>query len=43
MADTCVVNLDTDFMGLGGSNLDVLDGQLLAGFPSNSGLFGLSV
>lgn len=38
VADTCVVNLDTDLVGLGRSNLDVLDGQVLAGFPSNGGL-----
>lgn len=38
VANTCVVDLDTNFVGLGGSDLDVLDAQLLAGFPSNGGL-----
>jgi hypothetical protein len=39
MADTCVVDLDTDFMRSRRSDLDVFDGQVLAGFPGNRGLF----
>lgn len=42
VADTCVVNLDTDLMGPGRSDLDVLDGKVLAGFPGNGGLSMLS-
>lgn len=40
MADTGVVDLDTDLVGLGGSDLDVLDGQVLAGLPGDGGLAG---
>ena len=38
MADTGVVDLDADLVGLGGSNLNILDGEVLAGFPGNGGL-----
>lgn len=40
MADTSVVNLDADLVGLGRSNLDVLDAQRLAGLPGDGGLAG---
>lgn len=42
VADTCVIDLDTDLMGLRGSDLDVLDREVLAGFPGNGGLSMLS-
>jgi hypothetical protein len=35
MADTSVVDLNAHFMCLGWRNLDVLDGEVLAGFPGN--------
>jgi hypothetical protein len=38
VADTSVVNLNADLVGLRGSDLDVLDGEGLAGSPSNGGL-----
>lgn len=38
VADTCVVDLDTDFVSLGRSDLDILDGEVFAGFPGNGGL-----
>lgn len=38
MADTCVVDLDTDFVGLWGSDLNVFNGQVLAGLPGDGGL-----
>lgn len=40
MADTSVVNLDADLVGLGRSNLNVLEAQRLAGLPGDSGLAG---
>lgn len=41
MAHAGVVDLDADFVGLGHANLDVLDGEVLAGFPGDSGLCGV--
>jgi hypothetical protein len=38
VADTSVMNLNADLMGLGGSNLDILDGERLAGSPGNGSL-----
>jgi hypothetical protein len=38
VADTSVVNLNADLVGLGGSDLDVLDGERLAGSPGNGSL-----
>lgn len=38
VADAGVVDLDTDLVGLGRGNLNVLDGEVLAGFPGDSGL-----
>lgn len=38
MADTSVVNLNADFVSLGGSDLDVLNGEGLAGSPGNGSL-----
>lgn len=38
MADTSVVDLDANFVGFGWCDLDVLDGQFLAGFPCNGSL-----
>lgn len=35
MADTGVVDLDTDLVGLRRGNLNVLDSEVLAGFPGN--------
>lgn len=43
MADTSVVDLDAHFVGPRRSNLDVLDGQGLAGSPSDGGLLQLSL
>ena len=40
MANTSVVNLNADLMGLGGSHLDVLNGEVLAGLPGDGGLAG---
>lgn len=37
VADTGVVDLDADFVGLGRGDLDVFNGEVLAGFPSNGG------
>lgn len=39
MADTRVVDLDADFVGAGRQDLDLLNGEVLAGFPGHSGLF----
>lgn len=39
MADTSVVDLDTDFVGFWWGDLDVLDGEIFAGFPSNGSLY----
>jgi hypothetical protein len=38
VADTSVVNLNADLVGLGGSDLDILDGQRLTGSPGNGSL-----
>ena len=38
MADTSVVDLNADLVGLGRGNLDGLDAQVLAGFPGNGSL-----
>jgi hypothetical protein len=38
VADTSVVNLNADLVGLGGSDLDILDGERLAGSPGNGSL-----
>jgi hypothetical protein len=38
VADTGVVDLNTDLVGLGGCNLDILDREVLAGFPGNGSL-----
>lgn len=38
MADTSVVNLNTDFVGLRGCHLDLLNAQVLAGLPGDGGL-----
>jgi hypothetical protein len=39
VADTGVVDLNADLVGLGGCDLDILNGEILAGFPGNGGLF----
>jgi len=39
MADTSVIDLDADFMSFGGSDLNVLDGKVLASFPGNCCLY----
>jgi hypothetical protein len=39
MADTSVVDLNADLVGLGWSNFDVLNGEVLARFPGNCGLY----
>lgn len=38
MADTSVVNLNTDFVGLRRCNLDLLNAQVFAGLPGDGGL-----
>lgn len=38
VADTGVVDLDADLVGLGRGDLDILDGQLLTGLPGDGGL-----
>lgn len=38
MADTSVVDLDTDFVRAGRQDLDLLNGEVLAGFPGYCGL-----
>lgn len=38
VADTGVVDLNADLVGPGGPNLDILNGEVLAGFPGNGGL-----
>lgn len=40
VADTDVVNLDADLVGFGRSDLDILDGQVLASRPGHGGLAG---
>ena len=39
VADTGVVDLNADLVGPGGSDLDILNGEVLASFPGNGGLF----
>lgn len=36
VADASVVDFDPDLMGLGRGDLDILDAELLAGFPGDS-------
>lgn len=38
VADTGVVDLNADFVGFGGSDLDVFDGEVLASLPGDGGL-----
>lgn len=38
VADTGVVDLNADLMGLGRGDLDILDAEVLAGFPGNGRL-----
>jgi hypothetical protein len=40
VANTSVVDLNSDLVGLGRSNLDVLNGERLAGLPGDGGLTG---
>lgn len=40
VANTSVVDLDSDLVGLGGSNLNILNGERLAGLPGDGGLAG---
>lgn len=40
MAHSRVVDLDADLVGLGRRDLDVLEGEGLAGLPGNGGLAG---
>lgn len=40
MTDPSVINLDPNLMGLGWGNFNVLDGELLAGFPCYGSLPG---
>ena len=40
MADTSVVDLDSDLVGFGRGDLDILDAQVLAGLPGDGGLTG---
>lgn len=40
MAHSRVVDLDTDLVGLGRRDLDVLEGEVLAGLPGDGGLAG---
>ena len=39
VADTGVVDLNADLVGPGVSDLDILNGEVLASFPGNGGLF----
>lgn len=39
MADTSVVDLDAHLVCLGWCNLNILDGEVLASFPGDCGLF----
>jgi len=43
MADASVVDLDADLMRLWWCDLDVLDGQVLAGLPRNCRLYPVSL
>lgn len=38
VADTGVVDLNADLVGPGGKDFDILNGEVLAGFPGNGGL-----
>lgn len=38
VADTRVVNLNSDLVGLGRGDLDILDAQRLSSLPGNGGL-----
>jgi hypothetical protein len=42
MADTRVMNLNADLVGLGWCDLDVLDAEVLASFPGDGGLSSVS-
>jgi hypothetical protein len=43
MANTSVINLNPHFMRPGRSNLDILDAEVLAGFPGNCCLYAVSL
>jgi hypothetical protein len=43
VANTSVVDLDTDFVSLGRSDFDVLNRKVLAGLPGDGGLAGDSL
>lgn len=42
MADTSVVNLDADLVGLWWGYFDVLEGEVLASLPGDGGLAAMS-
>jgi hypothetical protein len=42
VADTSIMYLDADFVGLRWGDFDVFDGEVLASFPSNGSLAGVS-
>ena len=41
MTNTSIVNLNSDLVGLWRSNLDILNGQILACFPCHCGLYNM--
>lgn len=43
VADTSVVDLNTDFVGSWGQDFDVFDREVLAGFPGDGGLLIVSM
>lgn len=43
MADTSVVDLNADFVGLWWSDLDVLNGEIFTGLPGNGGLYNSKI
>lgn len=43
MADTSVVDLNADFVGLWWGYLDLFDAEVLASFPGNGGLVQMSL
>ena len=43
VADAGVVDLDADLVSFWGRNFDVLDGEILAGFPCNCRLYAVSL
>lgn len=43
MTDASVVDLDSDFMGFGRRNFDILNGQVLSCFPGHCGLNTISM